>query len=158
MARDLQLSEKEAVIVELKQLLTRLPGNEAIQQLSRMHSALRDKSRQLKAMAAELNVREVEQEEGRWKLEKVEREKEAWKKQLMGAQKQKQQLNKSQLLEEESKQATDTSHAIRFGQSADLTSTVLRPAAHPGGKGVVPWWRLQPLSHQQNHQQSNQVP
>lgn len=50
------ISEKEKLYVELKNLLARQPGPEVAEQLSIYQQNLKEKTNQMKAMAAELNM------------------------------------------------------------------------------------------------------
>ncbi|KAF6263859.1 hypothetical protein COO60DRAFT_1457868 [Scenedesmus sp. NREL 46B-D3] len=54
--KDLLIQEKEKLYVELKGILARQPGPEVAEQLSIYQASLRDKTKQLKAMASELNM------------------------------------------------------------------------------------------------------
>lgn len=54
--RDLVIQEKEKLYMELKNILARQPGPEAAEQVSTYQAALRDKTKQMKAMASELNM------------------------------------------------------------------------------------------------------
>merc|ERR1712028_308346 len=53
--KDMLIQEKEKLYVELKNILARQPGPEVAEQLSIYQQNLRDKTRQMKAMASELN-------------------------------------------------------------------------------------------------------
>lgn len=50
------LQEKEKLYVELKGILARQPGPEVAEQLSIYQASLREKTKQLKALASELNM------------------------------------------------------------------------------------------------------
>ncbi|KAJ1479606.1 hypothetical protein T484DRAFT_2022988, partial [Baffinella frigidus] len=54
--KDLLIQEKEKLYVELKNILARQPGPEVAEQLSIYQQNLREKTRQMKAMASELNM------------------------------------------------------------------------------------------------------
>ncbi|CAN0404107.1 unnamed protein product [Ascophyllum nodosum] len=54
--RDLLLQEKEKLYKEMKDILARQPGPEVAEQLSVYQASLKEKTRQMKAMAAELNM------------------------------------------------------------------------------------------------------
>ena len=54
--RDVVIQEKEKLYVELKNLLARQPGPEVAEQLSIYQQNLKEKTSQMKAMAAELNM------------------------------------------------------------------------------------------------------
>jgi myosin heavy subunit len=72
--KNLLLQEKEKLYVELKNLLARQPGPEATEQLTVNQSALKEKTRQMKSMAAELNMLQARVNEYRYELERVTRE------------------------------------------------------------------------------------
>jgi len=52
--------EKEKLYVELKNILARQPGPEVAEQVALYQGSLRDKTKQLKAMASELNMAQVQ--------------------------------------------------------------------------------------------------
>jgi len=52
----MQIQEKEKMYTEMKSVLERQPGPEVVEQLSIYEHTLKDKSRQLKAMASELSI------------------------------------------------------------------------------------------------------
>jgi preprotein translocase subunit Sec63 len=54
--RDLLIQEKEKLYVELKNILARQPGPEVAEQLSTYQANVREKNKQMKAMASELNM------------------------------------------------------------------------------------------------------
>ena len=54
--RDVALQDKEKLILELKNILARQPGPEVAMQLSVYQQNLKEKTKQMKAMAAELNM------------------------------------------------------------------------------------------------------
>ena len=54
--KDLLIQEKEKLYVELKNILARQPGPEVAEQLSVYQQNLKEKTRQMKAMASELNM------------------------------------------------------------------------------------------------------
>jgi DNA repair exonuclease SbcCD ATPase subunit len=72
--KDLVLQEKEKLYVELKNLIARQPGPEIAEQLSIYHHSLKEKTRQMKAMAAELNMVQAQVNEYRYELERLTRE------------------------------------------------------------------------------------
>lgn len=57
--RDLLLQEKEKLYIELRNILARQPGPEVADQVVAYARSLNDKSRQMKAMASELNMLQV---------------------------------------------------------------------------------------------------
>ena len=54
--KDVTIQEKEKLYIELKNLLARQPGPEVAEQLSIYQQNLKQKTNQMKAMAAELNM------------------------------------------------------------------------------------------------------
>lgn len=57
--RDLLLQEKEKLYIELRNILARQPGPEVADQVVAYARSLNEKSRQMKAMASELNMLQV---------------------------------------------------------------------------------------------------
>ncbi|CAM9510540.1 unnamed protein product [Chrysoparadoxa australica] len=72
--KDLQLQEKEKMYLEMKTILARQPGPEVSEQLSIYQASLKEKSRQMKAMAAELNMFQAQVNEYKYEAERVTRE------------------------------------------------------------------------------------
>eukprot|EP00898_Chlorokybus_atmophyticus_P000353 jgi/Chlat1/1318/Chrsp118S01746 len=58
--KDLVIQEKEKLYIELKSILARQPGPEIAEQLSVYQHSLREKTKQMKAMAAELNMHQAQ--------------------------------------------------------------------------------------------------
>merc|ERR1719181_610820 len=72
--KDLLIQEKEKLYVELKNILARQPGPEVAEQLSIYQQNLRDKTRQMKAMASELNMYQAQVNEYKYEIERLNRE------------------------------------------------------------------------------------
>merc|ERR1711865_121810 len=72
--KDMLIQEKEKLYVELKNILARQPGPEVAEQLSIYQQNLRDKTRQMKAMASELNMYQVQVNEYKFEIERLTRE------------------------------------------------------------------------------------
>merc|ERR1711865_867833 len=72
--KDLLIQEKEKLYVELKNILARQPGPEVAEQLSVYQQNLKDKTRQMKAMASELNMYQAQVNEYRYEIERLNRE------------------------------------------------------------------------------------
>ena len=70
----LQQQEKERLYVELKAVLARQPGPEAAQQAALYAGGLRDKTKQLKAMAAELGAAQAAVADYKYEVERLSRE------------------------------------------------------------------------------------
>jgi hypothetical protein len=64
--KDLLIQEKEKLYIELKNILARQPGPEVADQLSVYQGNLREKTKQMKAMAAELNMYQVRTHASQW--------------------------------------------------------------------------------------------
>lgn len=77
--KDLQLQEKEKLYIELKNILARQPGPEVAEQLSVYQQSLKEKTRQMKAMASELNMYQAQVNEYKYELERLTRELQAVK-------------------------------------------------------------------------------
>eukprot|EP00611_Tribonema_gayanum_P010874 TRINITY_DN2099_c0_g1_i1.p1 TRINITY_DN2099_c0_g1~~TRINITY_DN2099_c0_g1_i1.p1 ORF type:complete len:402 (-),score=154.84 TRINITY_DN2099_c0_g1_i1:625-1830(-) len=72
--RDLLLQEKQKLYVEIKAILARQPGPEVAEQLTVYQASLKEKTRQLKAMAAELNMSQAQVNEFKYEMERLSRE------------------------------------------------------------------------------------
>ena len=72
--KDMLIQEKEKLYVELKNILARQPGPEVAEQLSIYQQNLRDKTRQMKAMASELNMYQAQVNEYKYEIERLSRE------------------------------------------------------------------------------------
>jgi peptidoglycan hydrolase CwlO-like protein len=68
------VQEKEKLYVELKSILARQPGPEVAEQLSVYQQNLKDKTRQMKAMASELNMYQAQVNEYKYEIERLTRE------------------------------------------------------------------------------------
>eukprot|EP00164_Ancoracysta_twista_P002083 GFYU01002746.1.p1 GENE.GFYU01002746.1~~GFYU01002746.1.p1 ORF type:complete len:871 (-),score=408.33 GFYU01002746.1:57-2669(-) len=72
--KDLLIQEKEKLYVELKNILARQPGPEVVEQLSVYQQNLREKTKQMKAMASELNMYQAQVNEYKYEIERLTRE------------------------------------------------------------------------------------
>jgi chromosome segregation ATPase len=72
--KDLLIQEKEKLYVELKNILARQPGPEVAEQLSVYQSSIKEKTRQMKAMASELNMYQAQINEHKYEIERMTRE------------------------------------------------------------------------------------
>merc|ERR1719269_423291 len=91
--KDLLIQEKEKLYVELKNILARQPGPEVAEQLSVYQTNLREKTKQMKAMAAELNMYQAQVNEYKFEIERLTRELQDVKKKYF-EQKRREQLNR----------------------------------------------------------------
>eukprot|EP01135_Chromosphaera_perkinsii_P000050 Nk52_evm1s24 gene=Nk52_evmTU1s24 len=72
--KELLIQEKEKLYVELKNILARQPGPEVAEQLNIYQQTLKDKTRQMKAMASELNMYQAQVNEYKYEIERLARE------------------------------------------------------------------------------------
>merc|ERR1712057_132878 len=93
--KDLLIQEKEKLYVELKNILARQPGPEVAEQLSVYQTNLREKTKQMKAMAAELNMYQAQVNEYKFEIERLTRELQDVKKKYF-EQKRREQQNRDQ--------------------------------------------------------------
>merc|ERR1719181_459301 len=91
--KDLLIQEKEKLYVELKNILARQPGPEVAEQLSVYQTNLREKTKQMKAMAAELNMYQAQVNEYKFEIERLTRELQDVKKKYF-EQKRREQMNR----------------------------------------------------------------
>uniref|UniRef100_A0A9J8D899 Cilia and flagella associated protein 58 n=2 Tax=Cyprinus carpio TaxID=7962 RepID=A0A9J8D899_CYPCA len=88
--KELMLQEKEKLYVELKHILARQPGPEAAEKLQVYQRTLREKTKQLKVLTAELNMHESQSEDYKYEIERLAHELQEVKKKYL-AQKRKDQ-------------------------------------------------------------------
>ena len=89
--KELLIQEKEKLYMELKQILARQPGPEVAEQVQLYQQTLKDKTKQLKSMASELNMYEAQVKEYQYELERLSKElQEAKKKYYMQKRKEQQ--------------------------------------------------------------------
>ncbi|OCT71229.1 hypothetical protein XELAEV_18034207mg [Xenopus laevis] len=100
--KELLLQEKEKLYVELKLILARQPGPEAAEQLQVYQKTLRDKTKQLKALSAELNMFESQNQEHKYEIERLANELQNMKKKYLT------QKRREQQAREKERSAADT--------------------------------------------------
>jgi mevalonate kinase len=72
--KGLLIQEKDKLYLELKAILARQPGPEVGEQLTVYQQSLKNKTRQLKAMASELNMYQAQVNEYKYEIERLSRE------------------------------------------------------------------------------------
>ncbi|KAK7469781.1 hypothetical protein BaRGS_00036208 [Batillaria attramentaria] len=72
--KELLIQEKEKLYLELKHILARQPGPEVAEQLQIYQQTLKEKTKQMKAMASELNMYESQVSEYKYEIERIARE------------------------------------------------------------------------------------
>uniref|UniRef100_H2ZK28 Cilia- and flagella-associated protein 58 central coiled coil domain-containing protein n=1 Tax=Ciona savignyi TaxID=51511 RepID=H2ZK28_CIOSA len=72
--KELLIQEKEKLYMELKHILARQPGPEVSEQLGIYKNTLRDKTKQMKRLASELNMYESQSAEYKYEIERLARE------------------------------------------------------------------------------------
>jgi chromosome segregation ATPase len=78
--KELLIQEKEKLYMELKHILARQPGPEVAEQLQLYQQTLKEKTKQLKSMASELNMYEAQVAEHKYEMSRLSREMEEVKK------------------------------------------------------------------------------
>ncbi|EDQ90363.1 uncharacterized protein MONBRDRAFT_2444, partial [Monosiga brevicollis MX1] len=72
--KDLKVQELEKQYLESKALLARQPGPEIAEQLQIYQSAVKEKNKQLKAMASEINMYQTQVNEHKYDIERLQKE------------------------------------------------------------------------------------
>ncbi|CAH8549942.1 unnamed protein product [Schistosoma margrebowiei] len=93
--KELLIQEKEKIYVELKHILARHPGPEVAEQLNIYQNMIRDKTKQMKAMTAEMNVYESQITEYKIEIEHLNRELQNVKKTYFKQKRRQQQMKTS---------------------------------------------------------------
>ncbi|NWW00466.1 CFA58 protein, partial [Machaerirhynchus nigripectus] len=91
--KEFLLQEKEKLYVELRHVLARQPGPEAMEQLQQYRNILREKTKQIKVLSSELNMCETQSKEYKHEIERLNNELLEMKKKYL-AQKRKEQQKK----------------------------------------------------------------
>lgn len=117
--KDTLIQEKEKLYVELKNILARQPGPEVAEQLSIYQQNLRDKTRQMKAMASELNMYQAQVNEYKYEIERLNREMQEVKKRYFDH-KRREQLALERGREEGAELATEPAAARYAGGGYNL--------------------------------------
>eukprot|EP00882_Tetradesmus_deserticola_P008907 GHRQ01009397.1.p1 GENE.GHRQ01009397.1~~GHRQ01009397.1.p1 ORF type:complete len:575 (+),score=315.40 GHRQ01009397.1:1157-2881(+) len=123
--KDLLIQEKEKLYVELKGILARQPGPEVAEQLSIYQASLRDKTKQLKAMASELNMYQAQVAEYKYEIERLTRD-------LGGLKKKYFEAKKREQLDKEAARGSGAAGAL--GGAAGLMGMLGAAGATAGGK------------------------
>eukprot|EP00210_Caulerpa_lentillifera_P001811 g1741.t1 len=72
--KNLSIQEKEKLYCELKQMLARQPGPEVVEQIQAYKMTLKEKTKQLKSMAAEMNMYQAQINEYKYEIGKLLKE------------------------------------------------------------------------------------
>ncbi|NWW36131.1 CFA58 protein, partial [Panurus biarmicus] len=72
--KEFLLQEKEKLYVELRHVLARQPGPEAMEQLQQFRNVLREKTKQIKVLSSELSMCETQSKEYKHEIEKLNNE------------------------------------------------------------------------------------
>ena len=72
--REMQLSEKDREIADLRMQLNNVPGPEVVEQLATVRIALNERTRELKAVASEVNMAQAQVEEYKFEADKLSKE------------------------------------------------------------------------------------
>lgn len=90
--KELMIQEKEKLYLELKHILARQPGPEVAEQLQIYQQTLKEKTKQMKGMASELNMYESQVNEYKYEIERIARELQEVKKKYFMQKKKEQQI------------------------------------------------------------------
>ncbi|XP_059175369.1 cilia- and flagella-associated protein 58-like isoform X2 [Physella acuta] len=97
--KELLIQEKEKLYLELKHILARQPGPEVAEQLAIYQQTLKEKTKQMKGMASELNMYEAQVAEYKYEIERIARElQEVKKKYFMQKKKEQQQKERERAM------------------------------------------------------------
>jgi chromosome segregation ATPase len=72
--REMQLSEKDREIADLRMQLNNVPGPEVVEQLASVRISLNERTRELKAVASEVNMAQAQVEEYKFEADKLSKE------------------------------------------------------------------------------------
>ncbi|GAX75026.1 hypothetical protein CEUSTIGMA_g2472.t1 [Chlamydomonas eustigma] len=118
--KDLLIQEKEKLYMELKNILARQPGPEVAEQLSIYQANLREKTKQMKAMASELNMYQAQVNEYKYEIERLVRERDDTKRKYF-EQKRREQLEREKNMKPLSPQAPNPNQSRFTGGGFSLS-------------------------------------
>merc|ERR1712087_333855 len=72
--KDLAIQEKEKLYLEMRNLLAKQPGPELVEEVSKQQTSLKEKTKQMKAMAAELNMYHAQLSDYKDEIERLTKE------------------------------------------------------------------------------------
>merc|ERR1711920_270211 len=72
--KDLEIQEKERLHLEMRNLLSKQPGPELVEEVAKQQSSLKDKTKQMKAMASELNMYHAQLSDYKDEIERLTKE------------------------------------------------------------------------------------
>merc|ERR1711979_128025 len=72
--KDLAIQEKEKLYLEMKGLLSKQPGAEVVEEVAKQQGSLKEKTKQMKAMAAELNMYHAQLSDYKDEIERLTKE------------------------------------------------------------------------------------
>jgi len=94
--KELLIQEKEKLYIELKHILARQPGPEVAEQLQTYQATLKEKTKQMKSMASELNMYESQVSEYKYEIERLSRDLQEVKKKYFLQKKKEQQIKEQE--------------------------------------------------------------
>ena len=139
--KDLLIQEKERMYLELKNILARQPGPEAAEQLAVYRASLKEKARQMKAMASELNMLQAQVNEYKYEMERLVRELNDLKRKYFEVSVGWQEWNGSAWIEGRPGGLRRAARGIANAQqdADELTSRHSTPRSHAGGSRWIAW-------------------
>jgi len=114
--KDLAIQDKEKEHLEMRSLLSRQPGPEEVEEVARQQAALKDKTKQMKATAAELNMYHAQLSDYKDEIERLTRELQDTKRRYF-EQRHREQLLKDTTRTERPPATTSTSLQVTTSQS-----------------------------------------
>merc|ERR1712146_865311 len=72
--KDLAIQEKEKLYLEMRNLLSKQPGPELVEEVGKQQQSLKEKTKQMKAMAAELNMYHAQLNDYKDEIERLTKE------------------------------------------------------------------------------------
>lgn len=115
--KDISIQENGKLYLDMKTLLAKQPGPEVVEEVAKQQSALKEKTRQMKAMAAELNMYHAQLSDSKDDIERLTRELQDTKRRYF------EQRHREQLMRDASK--TDQRPSVTAGPGFTATGATL---------------------------------
>jgi len=116
--KDISIQENGKLYLDMTTLLAKQPGPEVVEEVAKQQSALKEKTRQMKAMAAELNMYHAQLSDSKDDIERLTRELQDTKRRYF------EQRHREQLMRDASK--TDQRPSVTAGPGFTATGATLQ--------------------------------
>eukprot|EP00439_Symbiodinium_sp_Y106_P066146 s267_g10.t1 len=128
--KDLAIQEKEKLYLEMRNLLDKQPSSEVVEEVGKQQNNLKEKTKQMKAMAAELNMYHAQLSDYKEEIERVTKELQDTKRRYF------EQRHREQLLKDQKVRGADPTPPVLTSSSRSSLGDEVRSCPLPGIRGA----------------------